>query len=78
MSWDIDKQELIDAIDEKNYEWLWSAVVCAYEERDYMCKRMRCAYKERDEACRLKVRKCIAILSLTLSIGIVLGGWLGS
>lgn len=34
MSFDIDKQELKEAVDNKDYDWLWSAIQCAYQERD--------------------------------------------
>ena len=40
MSWDVDRFEIIEAIDNEDVEWLESAFNCAYKDRDNMSGRI--------------------------------------
>lgn len=41
MSWDVDKQEVIEAVMKGDHEWLWSALKDAYKQRDDLAAQFR-------------------------------------
>lgn len=41
MSWDVDKQEVIEAVMKGDHEWLWSALQDAYKQRDDLAAQFR-------------------------------------